>query len=85
MQPGLSETDCQIAMLRYAALVAEGQHQQSLRGMRSASPGSRPAVTAIRRNVGTLLVKIGQRIEGRHAVTSNRFGPYAIGERSAIA
>ena len=85
MQPGLTETDGQLAMLRYHQLVAEGQHQQFVTRMCVAPANTHSRSASIRRELVTLLVRASQRLRGAHAVTRNRLGSAAADERGAMA
>ena len=82
---GLSEADGQVAMLRHHELVAEGQHQQFVTRMCVTSANTHPRSTAIRQQLGTLLVRAGQSLQGAHAVTRGSIGSVAASERSALA
>jgi hypothetical protein len=85
MYPGLNALDCRVAELRYHQMVAEGQRQQFIAGIRQAPADFRPASTTIRRQLGTLLMRTCQYLLGAHAVTRDNLGSVAAGERAAIA
>jgi hypothetical protein len=85
MYLGLSDGDCQVAAFHFRQLVNEGQRQQFLAGAHPASSVTRLVSGSVRRQVGTLLVCAGHRLQGVHAVTSESLVPTQAGELSAIA
>jgi hypothetical protein len=85
MYPGLSDADCQVAAFRYRQLVDEGQRQQVSTGLRSASGVTRLVSGSVRRQVGTLLVRAGQRLQGVQAVTNESLVPTSTREVGALA
>lgn len=84
MYPG-NEADCQTAMLHYRALVAEGQHQQFVAGVRPGPVDTLSATTTLQQRLGILLMRAGRRLLGLHTVTTQSFDTVATGERAAIA
>ncbi len=85
MYPGLSDADCQVAAFHYRQLVDEGQRQQVSAGARRAS-GVTPSVSrSARRQIGALLVRAGQRLQGVQAVTHESLVPTSTGEVGALA
>ena len=85
MYPGLSDGDCQVAAFHYRQLVDEGQRQQFLAGAHPASSVTRLVSGSVRRQVGTLLVCAGHRLQGVHAVTSESLVLSEAGEMGGIA
>ena len=85
MYPGLSEADCQVAGFHFRQLMDEGQQQQVIARVRPASADGPSLTTALRQQVGSALVRGGQRLQGVQAVTSRSFSSAPTGERGAIA
>jgi hypothetical protein len=89
MYPGLSDTDCWIAELYYRQLVDEGLRQQLVTGALPESPSICSVLTSVftsrRQQLGALLGRADQRLQGVQAVTKESFGPTATGDRGAIA
>ena len=89
MYPGPNDTDWQVAKFQHRELVAMGLHQQfAVRALASAlapkvdrGPGS----TGIRRQLGTLLVRAGQRLQGAQGLARESGVSTASGELGAIA
>lgn len=79
MYPGLSEADCQVAAFRYRQLVAEGQQQQVVAGVRPGPVDTLSATTTLQQRLGTLLVRAGRRRLGLHTVTAQRLDTVATG------
>jgi hypothetical protein len=67
MFPGPNDTDWQVAKFQHRELVAIGQHQQLVASVLAARTDARPMSTAIRRQLGNLLVHAGQRLQGAQA------------------
>ena len=85
MYPGLSEADCQVAAFHYRQLVVAGQRQQISADARPAAGSTQLVSGSVRRQVGALLVRAGQRLQGVQAVTSESRLPTATAEIGAIA
>ncbi len=68
MYPGPNDTDWQVAKFQHRELVAMGQHQQFVASVLAATTDTRPVSTPIRHQLGTLLVRVGQRLQGAQAV-----------------
>jgi hypothetical protein len=85
MVPGLSESDCQVAGLHYRQLVAEGQRQQLVASVHPASAGAHVVFASPRKQLGTLLVRVGERLKGLPGGTTEHLGSAATAERGAIA
>ena len=83
MYPGLSEMDFEVVMLHHRALVAEGRHQQAIRGLRPIPVGPRAVAAMVRRQIGLILTQVGSCFQGAHAATSNGRGPVTSRERGA--
>ena len=87
MYPGLSDADCQVAAFNYRQLVDEGQRQRVAARVRPVSGVNRWMSGSVRRQVGTLLLHAGQRLQRAPVVT--RVGPGlpvpGTNERGAIA
>jgi hypothetical protein len=76
MYPGLSDADRQVAEFRYRHLVAEGQRQQFAASARPATRTGRQS-PAIRHQIGTLLVRAGQSLQGAQAMAKETIGAIA--------
>ena len=85
MYPGPNDTDWQVAKFQHRELVAIGQHQQFVASVLAARTDARPMSTAIRCQVGTLLVRAGQRLQGAQAVARESGVSTAPVELGAIA
>ena len=87
MYPGLSDADCQVATFHFRQLVDEGQRQQVSAGARPTSGVTRVVCASVRRQVGTFLVRTGQRlyVQGVQMVTSENLAPTSTGELGATA
>jgi hypothetical protein len=85
MYPGLSDADCQVAAFRYQQMVNEGQRQQISADAHPSSGVSRFVFGSVRRQVGALLVSVGQRLHGVQAITNECLVPTLTGEEGAIA
>ena len=85
MYPGLSDADCRVAAFRYQQMLVDGQQQQVVAGARSVTAATRSGFTALREQVGALLVCAGQRLQGMQAATRERLGAVPSREGSAIA
>jgi hypothetical protein len=81
MEPELSE---QVARLHYQELVAKGLHEQFVARVLPPSASTPEVVTELRQQLGMFLVRAGQRLQGVHTVTRERFRAVAAGERGAI-
>ena len=72
MYPGPNDTDWQVAKFQHRELVAMGLHQQFAASALASAPvpkGDRgPGSTGFRQQLGTLLVRVGQRLQGAPAV-----------------
>jgi hypothetical protein len=68
MYPGPSDTDWQVAKFQHRELLAMAQHQQFVASILAATTDARPMSTPIRRQLDTLLVRAGQRLQGAQAV-----------------
>jgi hypothetical protein len=68
MYPGRNDTDWQVARFQHRELVAMGLHHQFVASALAATTDARPVSTPIRRQLGTLLVRAGQRLQGAQAV-----------------
>ena len=80
-----SDTDWQVARFQHRELVAKGQRQQFVASALSATSDTRPVSTSVRLQLGTLLVRAGQRLQGAQAITRNSLGSVAGSARGAIA
>jgi hypothetical protein len=69
MYPGLSEADCRVAEFRYQQMLVEGQRPQCVAGARPAAAGIRLVPMSLRQQVGALMVRAGQRLQGVQATT----------------
>ena len=85
MYPGPNDTDWQVANLQHRELVAIGQHHQYVARVLAATTDARPMSTVIRRQLGTLVVRAGQRFQGAQAVARESGVSTAPGELGAIA
>jgi hypothetical protein len=85
MFPGLSEADCQVAAFYHRQLMAEGQHQQIIAGVRPGSAETRSAATTLQQRLVTLLVGGGHHLLGLQAITTQNFDTVPTGKRAAIA
>lgn len=85
MYPGPNDTDWQVAKFQHRELVAMGQHQQFVASALAATTDPRPVATPIRRQLGTLLVRAGQRLQGAQAVARESGISTAPVELGAIA
>jgi hypothetical protein len=85
MYPGLSDADCQVAAFRHRQLMNEGQRQQRSTGVPPVSGVSRLGSISVRQQVGALLVRAGQRLQGMQAATSENLVPSQAGEMGAFA
>jgi hypothetical protein len=76
-------------LLRDAARVrpipATNSSEGFVKGLLPVSAVNRSMSTLLRRQLGTLLVRVGQRLQGVRAVTRESLGPTPTGEVSAIA
>lgn len=66
MYPGLTDADCQIAEFRFREARAEAQRWRLALAERPVPTSAETAPQAIRRLVGTLLVRLGHRLSGTH-------------------
>ncbi len=89
MYPGPNDTDWQIAKFQHRERMAMGLHQQSVASALSSalapSVDHGPGSTGIRQQLGTLLVRVGQRLQGAQAVARESGSSTAPGELGAIA
>jgi hypothetical protein len=89
MFPGLSDTDCQVAVVHYQQLVAEGQRQQLSASARPTSGVTRVVCASVRRQVGALLLLAGRHLQvqvpGVEMVTNENLARTSTGEMGAIA
>ena len=85
MYPGPNDTDWQVAKFQHRELVAMGQHQQFVASILAATTDARPVSTPIRRQLGALLVRAGQRLQGAQAVVRESGVSTAPVELGAIA
>jgi hypothetical protein len=72
MYPGPNDTDWQVARFQHRELVAMGLHQQlaasALASALAPTVDRGPGLTGIRQQLGTLMVRAGQRLQGAQAV-----------------
>jgi hypothetical protein len=72
MYPGPNDTDWQVARFQHRELVAMGLHQQFAASALASAPAPKvdrgAGSTGIRQQLGTLLVRAGQRLQGAQAV-----------------
>jgi hypothetical protein len=72
MYPGPNDTDWQVAKFQHRELVAMGLHQQfaasALASALAPTVDRGSGATEIRQQLGTLLVRAGQRLQGAQAV-----------------
>jgi hypothetical protein len=85
MYPGPNDTDWQVAKFQHRELVAMGLHHQYVASVLAATIDARPVSTPIRRQLGTLLVHAGQRLQGAQAVARESGVSTAPVELGAIA
>jgi hypothetical protein len=89
MYPGLNDTDLQVAKFQYRELVSMGLHQQFAASALASAPAPKvdrgPESTGIRRQLGTLLVRAGQRLKGAQVIARESGVSAAPGELGAIA
>ena len=85
MYPGLSEADCQVAAFHYRQLVVAGQRQQISADARPAAGSTQLVSGSVRRQVGALLVRAGQRLRGVRISSSESLLATSTGETGAIA
>ncbi len=71
---GLSDADCQVAGFRYRQLVAEGQQGRLVASGSSVADASHLLPTPIRQQIGMLLVRVGQRLQGVSSGSGHSFG-----------
>jgi hypothetical protein len=81
----LSETDFQMVMHRNHEMVARGLHEQFVASVLPASTGTPAIVTVLRQQLGLLVVRVGQRLQSEHALTTASLGTVATTERGVIA
>jgi hypothetical protein len=82
MEPGLNE---QVATLRYHEFVARELHEQFVASVLPPSASTPAIVTVLRQQLGTLLVRAGQRFQRVHTVMRECLSSVAAGERGTIA
>jgi hypothetical protein len=89
MYPGPNDTDWQVARFQHRELVAMGLHQQlaasALASALAPKVDRGAGSTGIRQQLGTLLVRAGQRLQGAQAVARESGVSTAPGELGAIA
>ncbi len=85
MYPGPNDTDWQVAKFQHRERVAMGQHQQCVASVLAATTDARPVSTPIRRQLGTLLVRAGQRLLGLHPISAQSLDTIATEKRAVIA
>ena len=89
MYPGPNDTDWQVAKCQHRELVAMGLHQQfaasALASALAPTVDRGPGWTGIRQQLGTLLVRAGQRLQGAQVVARESVVSTAPGELGAIA
>jgi hypothetical protein len=85
MYPGPNDTDWQVAKFQHRELVAVGQHQQLVAGVLAAPTEAHRTPTAIRRQLGMLLVRTGQRLQGTQAFPREESSSAMPAELGAIA
>jgi hypothetical protein len=85
MYMGLTEPELQVVKFEQQRLLAECERQRLIASLLPASSGSHLVSTAIRQQLGTLLVRTGQRILGVHALTRESLSSSALNERGAAA
>ena len=71
---GLSDADCQVAGFRYRQLVAEGQQGQFVASGSSVADAPRLMSTLIRQQIGMLLVRVGERLQGVSSGSGHSLG-----------
>ena len=89
MYPGPNDTDWQVAKFQHRELVAMGLHQQfgasALASALAPTVDRGPESTGIKQQLGTLLVRAGQRLQGAQAVARESRVSTAPVEVGAIA
>jgi len=73
MYPGLSDADCQVATFHYRQLVGEGERQQLVMDGLPASARISVMSVSVRQQLGALLLRAGQHVQG--APVETRVGP----------
>jgi hypothetical protein len=84
MYPGPNDTDWQVAKFQHRDAVARGQRQQYVASLLSETSNARPVSTAARRQLGALLVRAGQRLQGAQAMTRDSLGPVTAARQGAV-
>ena len=85
MDPGLSDADDQDATLAQQQPLSACLRRQGISRLLPRSVGRPSMSTAMRQQSGALLVRVGRRLEGMHALTRERLGSVAPSKRNAIA
>ncbi len=80
---GLSDADCQVAGFRYRQLVAEGQQGRLVASGSSVADAPHLLPTPIRQQIGMLLVRVGQRMQGLPGGSGQSIGAVGAGEHGA--
>ena len=80
-----SETDFQLAMRRNHEMVARGLHEQFVAGLLPPSTSTTAVMTVLRQQLRMLVVRVGQRLQSKHAVTRDSLDTIPTAERGAIA
>ena len=85
MYPGLSDADVQVATFAQQQLLSACLRQQGISRVLPSSVGRPSMSTAMRQQLGVLLARVGRRLQGMHALTTERLGAVVTSERNAIA
>ena len=85
MYPGLSDADVQVATFAQQQRLSACLRQHVISSLLPTSVGRPSMSTAMRQQSGALLVRVGRRLEGMHALTRERLGSVAPSKRNAIA
>jgi hypothetical protein len=85
MYPGLNDTNSQVAKFQHRQMVAEGQYQQYVASMMTATSRPRMVSTAIRHRLGTLFVRASQHFPRAQPAARERCASTPSGELGAVA
>ena len=74
MVPGLNDADCRLVELRYRQLMSEASHHPLAADVGTTHGDTRLRLARMWQQLGTLLVRTGQRLHCVQAATRERLG-----------
>lgn len=75
MVPGYSAINCRVAEFRYQLKLVESPHRHFAAKPWPESPGIHPMSSSLRQQLGMLLVRAGQYLQGKQAMARESLSP----------